>query len=69
MTREAQDVFDALAKTMPCRWEGTAIVVLDEVSIVPPYTPGAAAAANPADTKTLTRVRMVLEAERARLGV
>jgi hypothetical protein len=69
VTREAQDVFDALAKTMPCRWDGTTITVLDEVSIVPPYTLDACAASIPADTQTLARVRKVLEAERARLGV
>lgn len=120
-------MFDVLAKTMPCRWDGTTIVVLDEasvrreksghhsrarsstsmpdstsapqtpasalpplaqarrvrplnflilplsfasliqVSIVPPYTLASCAAANPADTKTMDRVKKVLEAELARM--
>ncbi len=68
VTKEAQLLFDALFRTMPCRWQDKAIVVLEEVHVKEPYTPEAAHA-DGAHSATLARVRKVLSAERARLGI
>lgn len=64
VTAEAQDIFDALSKTLPCRWDKTTILVMNDVCVNEPYLPqnviGGASAAN-------ERVRKVLEEERKRL--
>lgn len=65
MSQEAQDIFDALARTLPCRWEGTTIAVMDEVRIAPPYkecvgTPGG-------DPRAVERVGKVLAMEKSKL--
>mmetsp|Transcript_12372 Transcript_12372/g.40719 ORF Transcript_12372/g.40719 Transcript_12372/m.40719 type:complete len:170 (+) Transcript_12372:74-583(+) len=64
VSAEAQDIFDALVKTLPCRWDATTIVVLDEIRIGEPYTQcsGGAASAN-------QRVQRVLELERQKLNL
>ena len=37
VSEEAQALFDALGKTLPVRWAGASIVVMDEVMISAPY--------------------------------
>ncbi|KAG0366288.1 hypothetical protein BGZ54_005568 [Gamsiella multidivaricata] len=62
-----QDIFDALSKTLPCRWAKDSIVVMDEVIIAPPYEPENCKA-NASSSYTLARVKKVLEGERMRLA-
>ncbi|KAK1268342.1 hypothetical protein QJS04_geneDACA006820 [Acorus gramineus] len=65
VTSEAQSIFDALSKTLPVRWDKTAIILMNEVRVSSPYLPenvsGGTAAAN-------ERVKKVLEFERKRLN-
>ncbi|KAJ3288686.1 protein with role in RNA processing [Rhizoclosmatium sp. JEL0117] len=37
VSKRAQDIFNALDKTLPTKWKGDAIIVLDEVMIMAPY--------------------------------
>ncbi|KAF2819581.1 hypothetical protein CC86DRAFT_131634 [Ophiobolus disseminans] len=38
VSREAQELFDAISRTLPTRWADAQIVVNDSVLILPPYT-------------------------------
>ncbi|KAG6612678.1 uncharacterized protein IUM83_03225 [Phytophthora cinnamomi] len=64
VTGEAQAIFDALNKTMPCEWEGANIRVMGEVVIKPPYQPQNCVSVN---TQVLSRVKKVLEGEKSKL--
>ena len=64
VTEQAQEIFDALARTLPCRWNDQVIVVLDEISIAPPYTDPTGG-----DDGFRERIKNVLLHERRRLGM
>jgi len=64
VTEEAQEIFNALAKTLPCKWKGENILVFDEVLIQSPYTIDSMSGNDP---KILDRVKKVLDGERKRL--
>jgi len=68
VTKEAQSIFDALSKTMPCAWQGRTILVMDAVTVTPPYTPESCQARS-GEGGALERIRRVLTAERQRLGL
>ncbi|KAK9240200.1 anticodon-binding domain-containing protein [Lipomyces kononenkoae] len=65
VSKDAQDLFDALAKTLPVRWLDKSILVLEEVKVDPPYTSEACSAKT--DSPALARVMKVVEGERRRL--
>lgn len=58
VSTEAQAIFDALNKTMPCEWDGKSIRVMGEVTINAPYQPENSQSSN---AQVLSRVQKVLE--------
>lgn len=60
VTKDAQEIFDFIARTLPTRWADTQIVVNDAVFILPPYTLDNLKA--PADkAQSVAHVRKILE--------
>ncbi|KYR00804.1 hypothetical protein DLAC_02857 [Tieghemostelium lacteum] len=67
VTKEAQEIFNSLSKTLPCSWSGSTIVVLGgDVKITSPYVVENCTGTN---NNTINRVKTVLEAERKKLKI
>jgi len=64
VTQEAQEIFNALSRTLPCKWYKDSIIVFDEVVIESPY--GIENCRGPTSL-SVDRVKKVLEGERKRL--
>ncbi|GMP74833.1 hypothetical protein CsSME_00032125 [Camellia sinensis var. sinensis] len=65
VTAEAQSIFDALSKTLPVRWDKTAIIVLNDVRVCSPYLPESVTGGTPAAND---RVRKMVDFKRKRLA-
>lgn len=62
VSAEAQSLFNALHKLVPCHWNDKAIIALDEVRIDPPYSPESCTLLHKSqDTKSLNYVKMVVK--------
>lgn len=61
VTKEAQEIFDAINRTLPTRWADNKIVVNDAVLIVPPYTTDCLQAP-PNKEQAIAHVRKIMEA-------
>ena len=68
VSKEAQEIFDAIIKTLPLKWDGQNIVVMEQVVIEKPYTAGDCRAFQGTQPAVLERVRKVLENERKKLA-
>lgn len=67
VTKEAQQLFDVLCKTMPCTWQGRSIVVMDSVVVEPPYL--VENVTSTGEKYALERVKKVLQAVRTQMGL
>ncbi|KAI9675185.1 MAG: hypothetical protein M1829_003545 [Trizodia sp. TS-e1964] len=57
---EGQEIFDALVRTLPTRWHGTTIIVLDSIVITPPFGVNNCHALSSKDATSLPRVKKVV---------
>ena len=60
VSKEAQDIFDGLSRTLPTRWDGTNMVVNDGVVITAPYRAEDCRAGAGQQAQMLGRVKKVV---------
>eukprot|EP00871_Galdieria_phlegrea_P005150 jgi/Galph1/5636/GphlegSOOS_G4216.1 len=66
VTEEAQAIFDALCKTLPCHWEEDTIVILENIRLKKPYRVGNLEGNEP---EALGRIKVVLQNELQKLNL
>lgn len=66
VTAEAQAVFDAMSKMLECRWKGKTIVLMDNITISPPYDESACKGGRNADQ--LMAAKKMLSKARSRIA-
>jgi len=66
---DAQKIFNALAKTLPCRWDNDTIVIFDDLRLASPYRVEDVLAGAMTSKNELDRVKRVLDGELRRLGL
>lgn len=69
VSTDAQKIFNALAKTLPCRWENETIVIFDDLRIPTPYRVEDVRGGAMTSKHELERVKRVLDGEKRRLGL
>ncbi|KAF7511222.1 hypothetical protein GJ744_005119 [Endocarpon pusillum] len=69
VTREAQDIFDGISRTYPARWQGTAMVVNENVIIEQPYHVEDCRPVGGSAEQGLLRIQKVLGMEREKLAL
>lgn len=68
-SKEAQEIFDAISRTLPTKWAGTSIVVNETVVIASPYRAENCKAGPGQQPGALARVKIVVSFFRVRLSV
>lgn len=63
-SKEAQEIFDAISRTLPTKWAGTSIVVNETVVITSPYRAENCKAVPGQQPGALARVKMVVSFSR-----
>ncbi|KAI9662515.1 MAG: hypothetical protein M1821_008682 [Bathelium mastoideum] len=67
VSKEAQEIFDAMARTLPARWHETSMIINDVVRIDSPYRVEDCKAPQE-QAHALERVKKVLDNERRKIG-
>ena len=60
VSKEAQEIFDALSRTLPAQWDGENIIVLGQVLIAKPYRVEDCKAGKEVQVQMVQRIKKVV---------